>query len=175
MLLSSVMWTLSKLIAECFQICTPRTLPLTSCVIWDSLQKDWWTHNPYFAKTNRGALVDKYPDSKVHGANMMPIWSRQDPGGPHVGPTNFGILVTIRSGYILSHATTTLKDWGLNGSPNINYGLMYHTISVMSSYSFGGVTMKDIYLTNILYKVDSGSIAHENWAKQLVFPLRHSC
>ena len=31
------------------------------------------------------------PDSKVHGANMGPIWGRQDPGGPHVGPMNFGI------------------------------------------------------------------------------------
>ena len=27
-----------------------------------------------------------YPDSKVHGANMGPIWGRQDPGGRHVGP-----------------------------------------------------------------------------------------
>ena len=27
-----------------------------------------------------------YPDSKVHEANMGPIWGRQDPGGPHVGP-----------------------------------------------------------------------------------------
>ena len=27
-------------------------------------------------------------DSKVHGANMGPIWGRQEPGGPHVGPTN---------------------------------------------------------------------------------------
>ena len=26
------------------------------------------------------------PDSKVHGANMGPIWGRQDPGGPHIGP-----------------------------------------------------------------------------------------
>ena len=26
------------------------------------------------------------PDSKVHGANMGPIWGWQDPGGPHVGP-----------------------------------------------------------------------------------------
>ena len=25
-----------------------------------------------------------YPDSKVHRANMGPIWGRQDPGGPHV-------------------------------------------------------------------------------------------
>ena len=32
------------------------------------------------------------PDSKVHGANMGPIWGRQDPGGPHVGPMNFAIL-----------------------------------------------------------------------------------
>ena len=29
------------------------------------------------------------PDSNVHGANMGPIWGRQDPGGPHVGPMNF--------------------------------------------------------------------------------------
>ena len=31
------------------------------------------------------------PDSKVHGANTGPIWSRQDPGGSHVGPMNFAI------------------------------------------------------------------------------------
>ena len=31
------------------------------------------------------------PDSKAHGANMGPIWGRQDPGGPHVGPMNFAI------------------------------------------------------------------------------------
>ena len=30
-------------------------------------------------------------DSKVHGANMGPIWGRQDPGGPHVGPMNLAI------------------------------------------------------------------------------------
>ena len=29
------------------------------------------------------------PDSKVHGANMGPIWGRQGPGGPYVGPMNF--------------------------------------------------------------------------------------
>ena len=31
------------------------------------------------------------PDSKDHGANMGSIWGQQDPGGPHVGPTNFAI------------------------------------------------------------------------------------
>ena len=31
------------------------------------------------------------PHSKVHEANMAPIWGRQDPGGPHVGPMNFAL------------------------------------------------------------------------------------
>ena len=30
-------------------------------------------------------------DSKVRGFNMGPIWVREDPGGPHVGPMNFAI------------------------------------------------------------------------------------
>ena len=37
----------------------------------------------------------KYPDSKVHGANMGPIWGRQDPGGPQVGPMNFAIWISF--------------------------------------------------------------------------------
>ena len=35
------------------------------------------------------------PDSKVHGANMGPIWGRQDQGGSHVGPMNFAIWDTL--------------------------------------------------------------------------------
>ena len=31
------------------------------------------------------------PDSKVRGAKMGPIWGRQAPGGPHVGPVNLAI------------------------------------------------------------------------------------
>ena len=31
-------------------------------------------------------ILGETPDSKVHGANMGPIWGRQDPSGPHVGP-----------------------------------------------------------------------------------------
>ena len=36
-------------------------------------------------------IAHNIPDSKVHGANMGPIWGRQDPGGPHVRPMNFAI------------------------------------------------------------------------------------
>ena len=41
------------------------------------------------------------PDSKVHEANMGPIWGRQDPGGPHVGPRNFATrdCIWINRGY----------------------------------------------------------------------------
>ena len=30
-------------------------------------------------------------NSKVHGANLAPIWGRQDPSRPNVGPMNFAI------------------------------------------------------------------------------------
>ena len=35
--------------------------------------------------------TDYNPDNKVHGANLGPIWGRQDPGGSHVGPMNFAV------------------------------------------------------------------------------------
>ena len=34
-----------------------------------------------------------YPDVKVHGASMGPIWGRQDPVGPDIGLMNFAIWV----------------------------------------------------------------------------------
>ena len=43
--------------------------------------------------TETGIFLENYPDSKVPGANMGPIWGLQDPGGPHVGPMNFAIWV----------------------------------------------------------------------------------
>ena len=46
-----------------------------------------WLMYPGLLFTNR----DDIPDSKVDGANMGPIWVRQDPGGSHVDPMNFAI------------------------------------------------------------------------------------
>ena len=42
-------------------------------------------------------LQQPIPDSRVHGAKMGPIWGRQDPGGPHVGPMNLAIWVLYHS------------------------------------------------------------------------------
>ena len=50
---------------------------------------------------NHSSAGHDTPDSKVHGANMGPIWGRQDPGGPHVGPMNFAIW----------DGTQTLSTW----------------------------------------------------------------
>ena len=44
----------------------------------------------------RGMYTDNDPNSKVHGANMGPIWGRQDPGGHHVGSMNFAIWIATR-------------------------------------------------------------------------------
>ena len=33
-----------------------------------------------------GCIIDHSPHSKVHGANMGPIWVRQVPGGPMLAP-----------------------------------------------------------------------------------------
>ena len=62
--------------------------------------RGWW-RNIFLLHPVGGQLGDiiafdycgHIPDSKVHEANMGPIWRRQDPGGPHVGPMNLAIWV----------------------------------------------------------------------------------
>ena len=48
--------------------------------------------------SNFSAQYTDAPDSKIHGADMGPIWGWQDPGGPHVGPMNFAIWGYIETG-----------------------------------------------------------------------------
>ena len=52
-----------------------------------------------------------HPDSKVHGANMGPIWVLSDPGGPHVGPIN----LVIMAGYS-SKLTSVYFNWVVSSS-----------------------------------------------------------
>ena len=52
----------------------------------------------------------KSPNSKVHEANMGPIWGRQDPGGPHVGPMNFAIW----GRFFANHSNTVAFFLGRN-------------------------------------------------------------
>ena len=61
---------------------------------------EWIVPITFYIKLSAGAPDDFFAavvfhDSKVHGANMGPIWGRQDPGGPHVGPMNLAIWVAF--------------------------------------------------------------------------------
>ena len=54
-------------------------------------------HHPGFIPIKQLIMRTRDPDSKIHGAHMGPIWGRQDPGGPDVGPLNFAIWDVIFS------------------------------------------------------------------------------
>ena len=59
-----------------------------------TLQYHGWLCDPWVSLLFAGLSSlwqHSIPDNKVHEANMGPIWGRQDPGGPHVGPMNFSI------------------------------------------------------------------------------------
>ena len=55
-------------------------------------------------------LIASNPDSKVHGANMGPIWGRQYPRGPHVGHENLAIwdyiVCLIRNHEVVAQITS---------------------------------------------------------------------
>ena len=55
------------------------------------------------------ASTQHIPDNKVHGANMGPIWGRQDPGGPHVGPMNFAKWDSLPYSIILHKHLLNIK------------------------------------------------------------------
>ena len=56
-----------------------------------------------------------FPDSKVNGVNMGPIWDRQEPGGPHIGPMNFACWVAS-------------QDAGIHPSPKAKSKWCLHPI-----------------------------------------------
>ena len=61
---------------------------------------------PYIIK-----LPKLYPDSKVHWANMGPIWDQEDPGWPHVGRMNFAIWVhAVWLGKLPAYAASSMQQ-----------------------------------------------------------------
>ena len=79
---------------------------------FETLPRPLWRHSDTplsMYKFMCGPVVSSFrccplytPNSKVHGANMGPIWGRQDPGGPHVGPMNFAIWDTRGIGCLVA-------------------------------------------------------------------------
>ena len=65
------------------------------------------------------------PYNKVHGANMGPIWGRQEPGGPHVGSMNFAIWGVTKIG-------NTCKKASEDGNKAKKYTGSYFTVVKVS-------------------------------------------
>ena len=60
-------------------------LPVDDLILWRS----WWV--------NFRGMFQKFPDSKIHGANIGPTWVLSAPDGPHAGPLNLAIRVCLGS------------------------------------------------------------------------------
>ena len=83
---------------------------------------------------------DDFPDIKVHGANKGPIWGRQDPGGPHVGPKN--IAIWVYSGWTV---------WWWNLYCNICYSnLTHHAHSKTKTISCVMATLLHWHMPNLV-------------------------
>ena len=64
------------------------------------------------SETGKRNPTELLRESTVHGANMGPIWGRQDPGGPHVGPMNFAIWDALCQGpHLLSAINKTCIEF----------------------------------------------------------------
>ena len=74
------------------------------------LSQQIWHGHMLFQKISFRWVINN-PDSKVHGANLGPIWGRQDPDGPHVSPMNFAIW----EGTSEAWACTTASNLCSNG------------------------------------------------------------
>ena len=104
-----------------------------------------YVNNPKADDNDPDAVVKVCPESKVHGANMGPIWGRQDPGGPHVGPMNFAIWAPV-SGWL----------YELRAFVAVVF-IIYVDIGVISRYLGYGLviishrTMWDVTSCNYLY------------------------
>ena len=95
------------IICNCFtrmQLLTHARVPVLIWIISVSRRVPWWmswrSHGSHALGQSGSSLITRFM------GNMGPIWGRQDPGGPHVGPMNFAIWGSV--------AVMTFK-------PNANY------------------------------------------------------
>ena len=91
----------------------------------------------------------RIPYSKVHGANIGPIWGRQDPGVPYVGPMNLAMFMG--------------PTWGPSGADRTQVGPMLALWTLLSGIycMYEGVRPSaDTVLTTIL------AVNHQ-WSKVL--------
>ena len=118
----------------CISKYNPLNLRLPCCDLWFHIVSQilhghhncgqWlvgWVAPRYYLNRCRHSLKTIYinanSNSKVHGANMGPIWGWQDPGGPHVGPMNLAIWFRLKDMwfdlkiYLIVHKMSASLCW----------------------------------------------------------------
>ena len=108
-------------------------------------------------------ILDDIPDSKVHGANMGPIWGWQDPGGPHVGPMNFCrlglvwcasavIMLANIWAHFLSLARSMLRLWSVNHRAGYFSNLACDWLSIVWAYRFLALAWSKLRLCSVSHR-----------------------
>ena len=153
--------------------CTIRIMWLVHCL------EDWSAVN--------------IPDSKVHGANMGPIWGRQDPGGPYVGPMNmlFGMVSLMRKPLLMiwtngiaistaiSHAKGTVSIHQ-GDSRWLNIRVSHHFCAVEITFTeWYGINIRTSFLwhkpCSIWYFIDMFECYFKGYISESLAIHMHSC
>ena len=88
------------------------------------ISKRWLRHMKWYPIDRFKTLQN---DSKVHGANMGPIWGRQDPGGPHVVP--WSLLSRL-----LSLKSQSTEDFTSVYFTHLSMYKKYHSVYALSQW-----------------------------------------
>ena len=86
-----IIWVTGMQHLHCY--CVTRTFKCRPVIKWKLWILSMFLQVPHTkadGAEQSGDVVQNTPDSKAHGANMGPIWGREDPGGPNVGSTSNG-------------------------------------------------------------------------------------
>ena len=129
------------------------------------LNEHQFVHGLWYAGSKTASQSDVIPDSKVHGTNMGPIWGRQDPGGPHIGPMTLlsGILET--TGVLPVILTKSLGGARHLWSVLLSHALLNDHFSIGPSQQQVGMT----HLGNIFVTGNAGEENH--WVTGSGWPL----
>ena len=84
------------------------------------------------------------PYSKVRGASMGPIWGRQDPIGPHVGPMNFATWDARAMCYFCGYKTVTLIIYSKTLVEQIIHPYGSHTLPIEIFFFTPGTSREGI-------------------------------
>ena len=76
----------------CLWLQLQRRMMLVHVVDTEEQEISVFLYNHYWGSTVHS---QHYPDGKVHGAIMGPIWVRQDPGVARFGSMNFALWVML--------------------------------------------------------------------------------